>query len=130
MGSKESYHGAALELEPVKLRSSLETLMIDPTSKSKGKEVWKSRRVGVESSWMFEGRFYHPLTISLPVHFHCRNPKAVLSITGLGGISAVHYIEDAHETPKLFDALNVGSSTFLNTKAENMRYPSHVISPT
>jgi hypothetical protein len=102
MGSKESYHGAAVELELAKLRSSLETLMIDPTSKSTGKEAWKSRRVGVESSWKFEGKFHHPLKISLPVHFHCRYTKAMFSITGLDGISAVHYIEDAHENTETF----------------------------
>ena len=101
MRSKESYHVAALELEPVKLWSSLETLMIEPTSKSKVKEIWELRRVGVESSWTFERRFYHLLTISFPIHFHCHYSKAMFSITGLGGISIVHYMKMFIKTPKL-----------------------------
>jgi hypothetical protein len=70
--------------------------MIVPTCKPKGKEVWELRRVGFESSWVFERRIYHPLIIALPVHFYCRYSKALVSISGLGGISAVHYFEDAH----------------------------------
>jgi hypothetical protein len=55
----------------------------------------------VESSWMFERRFYHPLTISLPIHFHRRYSKAMFSTTGLCGISAVHYIENLIKKSKL-----------------------------
>jgi hypothetical protein len=75
--------------------------MIEPTCRPKGKEVWELRRVGVESSWMFERRFYHPLTISLPVHFRCRYSKAMFSITGLSGISIVHCLKMSIKTPKL-----------------------------